>query len=111
MHVCKYLNERARALGNRMDYLSKLFQKQKKEKKHMKRFSFITQFKIELLLSFTSCRKVLGKIHVSLSWNNKGHKINTKRVPIEPNIDTSTQQSGTSLHIAKYGLEKFTILC
>ena len=77
----------------------------------MKRFSFITQFKIELLLSFTSCRKVLGKIHVSLSWNNKGHKINTKSVPIEPNIDTSTQQSGTSLHIEKCGLEKFTILC
>ena len=111
MHVCKYLNERARALGNRMDYLSKLFQKQKKRKNTWKRFSFITQFKIELLLSFTSCRKVLGKIHVSRSWNNKGHKLNIKRVPIEPNIDTSTQQSGKSLHIVKYGLEKFTILC
>ena len=57
----------------------------------MKRLNFITQFKIELLLSFTSCRKVLGKIHVSLTGNNKRHKINTKRVPIELNINTSTQ--------------------
>ena len=37
--------------------------KKKKEKKHMKRLSFITQFKIEeFLLQFTSCRKVLGKM-------------------------------------------------
>ena len=28
----------------------------------MKRLSFITRFKIEFLLSFTSCRKVLGKM-------------------------------------------------
>ena len=28
----------------------------------MKRLSFIAQFKIEFLLSFTSCRKVLGKM-------------------------------------------------
>ena len=28
----------------------------------MKRLSFITQFKIEVLLSFTGCRKVLGKM-------------------------------------------------
>ena len=30
----------------------------------MKRLSFITQFKIEFLLLFTGCRKVLGKIPV-----------------------------------------------
>ena len=30
----------------------------------MKRMSFIIQFKIELLLTFTSCRKVLGKIPI-----------------------------------------------
>ena len=28
----------------------------------MKRLSFITQFKIQFLLLFTSCRKVLGKL-------------------------------------------------
>ena len=28
----------------------------------MKRLSFITQFKIEFLLPFTSCRKACGKI-------------------------------------------------
>ena len=28
----------------------------------MKRLSFITQFKIEFLLPFTDCRKVLGKM-------------------------------------------------
>ena len=34
----------------------------KKEQKHRKRLSFITQFKIEFLLPFTSCRKVFGKM-------------------------------------------------
>ena len=38
------------------------FSRTKKRKKHMKRLSFITQFKIEFFLPFTSCRKVLGKI-------------------------------------------------
>ena len=28
----------------------------------MKRLSFITQFKIEFLLAFTGCRKLLGKM-------------------------------------------------
>ena len=36
--------------------------KNKKEKKNMKRLSFITQFKNEFLLSCTGCRKVLGKM-------------------------------------------------
>ena len=45
-----------------MENFSKEFQKQKKETKHMKKLSFITQFKIEYLLSFTVCRKVLGKM-------------------------------------------------
>ena len=41
-----------------------------KRKKHMKRLSFITQFKIELLLPFTSCRKVLEKcLHKTDSSN------------------------------------------
>ena len=34
MHICKYLNQTATVLGNRMDYLSKLLQKPKKEKTH-----------------------------------------------------------------------------
>ena len=46
-----------------MENLSKLFQKQKQtKKKHLKRLSFITQLRIEFLLPFTSCRKVLGKM-------------------------------------------------
>ena len=44
-----------------MENLSRVFQKQKR-KNHIKRLSFITQFKIEFLLPFTSCRKVLGKM-------------------------------------------------
>ena len=39
-----------------MENFSKEFQKQKKETKHMKKL------KIEYLLSFTVCRKVLGKM-------------------------------------------------
>ena len=45
-----------------MENLSRVFQKQKIKKKHMKRLSFITLFKIEFLLPFTSCREVLGKM-------------------------------------------------
>ena len=44
-----------------MENLSRVFQKQTK-KKHMKRLNVITQFKIEFLLLFSSCRKVLGKM-------------------------------------------------
>ena len=44
-----------------MENLSRLFQKQNR-KKHMKRLSFITQFRIEFLLPFTGCRKMLGKM-------------------------------------------------
>ena len=32
------------------------------KKQHMKRLSFITQFKIEFLPLFADCRKVLGKM-------------------------------------------------
>ena len=44
-----------------MENLSRLFPKQKREKQ-MKRLSFITQLKIEVLLPFTGCRKVLEKV-------------------------------------------------
>ena len=35
-----------------------------KQTKNMKRLNFITQFKIEFLLQFTGCLKVLGKMPV-----------------------------------------------
>ena len=45
-----------------MENLSRVFQN-KKEKKNMKRLSFIiSQFKIEFLLLLTGCRKVLEKM-------------------------------------------------
>ena len=60
MRFRKYLNQRVRRIGKQD---RKRFFKNKK--KHMKRLSFITQFKIEFLPLFTGCRKVLGKI---LEW-------------------------------------------
>ena len=36
--------------------------KNKNKKNYMKRLSYITQFKIEFLLPFTGCRKVLGNV-------------------------------------------------
>ena len=45
----------------------KIFQgcfKNKNEQKHMKKLSFITQFKIKFLLPFTGLRKVFGKMPV-----------------------------------------------
>ena len=47
---------------NRIESLSRVFQKKKKKKIHMKRLSFITQSKIEFLLLFSGCKKVLGKM-------------------------------------------------
>ena len=44
-----------------MDNLLRLFQKQKRKKK-MNKLSFITQFKIEFLPLFTSCREEHAKI-------------------------------------------------
>ena len=58
MHVCKCLNQRV----NRMETPLRVFQKQERKKKHMKRLSFVTQFKIEFLLAFTGCGKLLGKM-------------------------------------------------
>ena len=50
-----------------MENRSRVFQKQKRKKKQIKRLSFITQFKIEFLLPFTGCRKVLGKMPAKCS--------------------------------------------
>ena len=44
----------------------------------MKRLSFRTQFKIEFLLQFTGCRKVLGKMPVNLFHCCGANICNTK---------------------------------
>ena len=71
VRVSKYLNKRLRRIGERNGKSfkgvsntknKKRKPKRNKKKKHMKRFSFITQFKIEFLLLFTDYRKVLGKM-------------------------------------------------
>ena len=62
MRVCKYINQTVRRIAEQNGKSFKGVSKTKKKKKHMKRLSFITQFKIEFLLPFTGCRKVLGKI-------------------------------------------------
>ena len=49
-----------------------VLQKQKR-KKNMKRLSFLTLFKIEFLLPFTSCRTVLGKVLILATQNNNVH--------------------------------------
>ena len=59
MLACTYLSQRVRRIGKQNE---KSFEGFSKKKIHMKRLSFIVQFKIEFLLSFTSCRKVLGKM-------------------------------------------------
>ena len=53
-----------------MENLSRGF---RKKNKNTKRLSFTTQFKIEFLLPFTNCRKVLRKMTAllteDLSWH------------------------------------------
>ena len=61
MRVCKYLTQRVRKNQRIECKIIQGYFKNKKEKKHMKRWSFITQFKIEFLLKLTSHRNVLGK--------------------------------------------------
>ena len=62
MHLCKYLNQRLRRIG---EYNGKPFKgvsKTNRKKKQIKKLYFITQFKIEFLLLFTGFRKVLEKM-------------------------------------------------
>ena len=62
MHLCKYLNQRLRRIG---EYNGKPFKgvsKTNRKKKKIKKLYFITQFKIEFLLLFTGFRKVLEKM-------------------------------------------------
>ena len=62
MRVCKYLNQRVRRIGELNKKYLRGVSKTKKKKKHMKKLIFITQSKIEFLLPFIGCRKVLGKM-------------------------------------------------
>ena len=63
MSVCKYLNQRVKTIGEKNGKSFKVVSKTKtNKKKHLKKLSFITQLRIEFLLPFTSCRKVLGKM-------------------------------------------------
>ena len=62
MLVCKCLNQRVRRIGEQNGKAFNGVSKTKnKKKKNMKRSSSITQFKIQFLLLFTSCRKCLEK--------------------------------------------------
>ena len=62
MHVCKYLTQRVRRIGEQNGKSFKRVSKKKNGKKNTKKLSFITEFKIEFLLPFTNFRKVLGKM-------------------------------------------------
>ena len=66
MRVWKYLNQRVRRTGEKNGKSFKGVSKTKR-KKHIKRLSFITQFKIEFLLPYTGCNKVLEKNASDLS--------------------------------------------
>ena len=61
MLVCKCLNQRVRRIGEQNGKAFNGVSKKKIKKKNMKRSSSITQFKIQFLLLFTSCRKCLEK--------------------------------------------------
>ena len=62
MRVCtKYLSQRIK-ISEQNGKSFKGVSKRKKKKKRMERLGFITQFKIEFLLPFTSCRKVFGNM-------------------------------------------------
>ena len=61
MLVCKCLNQRVRRIGEQNGKAFNGVSKKKNKKKNMKRSSSITQFKIQFLLLFTSCRKCLEK--------------------------------------------------
>ena len=63
MCVRKNLNQRVRRIGKKNGKSFKVVSKTKKGEKHLKGL-IITQFKIEFLLPFTGCRKVLEKMPV-----------------------------------------------
>ena len=55
-----------------MENVLRVFQKQRRKKKHLKELSFITQFKIEILLLFTGCRKMPDFITLNGDAKYKG---------------------------------------
>ena len=69
MSVWKYLNETVRRIGEQNRKSFEGFSKTKKKNKHRKRLNFKTSFRIEVLLPFTSCRKMLEKMPAQ-SWFN-----------------------------------------
>ena len=74
MYVCKYLKQRVRRIGKKNGQSFKVVSKTKKKKK-MNKLSFITQFKIEFLPLFTSCREEHAKIP---EYGNKQTKFVTQ---------------------------------
>ena len=66
MPVSKYLNQRVRRIGEQNGKSFKGFpkkkEKKKKEKKQMKWLNYISQFKIDFLLTIACCTKVFGKM-------------------------------------------------
>ena len=68
MDVCKYLNQRVRRIGEQNGKCFKGVLKTNKQKKTCTEIvKFITQFKIEFLLPFTGCRRVLGEMPSKLT--------------------------------------------
>ena len=59
--MCVFVSSKPKNKKNRVENLSRMLQKQKR-KKNIKQLSFISQFIIEILILFTSCKKVLGKM-------------------------------------------------
>ena len=73
MRVCKYINQTVRRIAEQNGKSFKGVSKTKKKKKHMKRLSFITQFKIEFLLPFTGWQKSAWKnACIGTSWSSEG---------------------------------------
>ena len=59
-YACLYISK-SKSKSNRW-IKWKIFQSCFKNKRHMKRMGFITQLKIEFLLLFASCKKLVGKM-------------------------------------------------
>ena len=92
MCVCKNLNQSIKRIGERNGKSFKGVSKTKKEKKHLKRLSFITQFNIEFLLLFTGCRKVLGKMRAYYFYTNSQAKNNKSADSILNGVDLKAEE-------------------
>ena len=92
MCVCKNLNQSLKRIGERNGKSFKGVSKTKKEKKHLKRLSFITQFNIEFFLPFTGCRKVLGKMRAYYFYTNSQAKNNKSADYILNGVDFKAEE-------------------